>query len=218
MSKLLPLLFLLSTFSAFASSSVNIKPGDTRLSLLSSGKIIAVDMDFGDCPAHALCQPRAAVKVRLTLAGCVDSLGPVTANFHYLSGLNEYELEMTAVNIHTARSEVVRCVRANTQVVKVYGPAGVDMNNLKLVMNSENLATSPRPVYMREMAQQHPGRPTRVCPQVYEPVCGLPKVTCERGRVCQQSIPTPPRTYPNKCTLEASAARILYDGKCLQDR
>src|SRR5690606_13016290 len=108
------------------------------------------------------------------------------------------------------------CVRANTQVVKIKGPAGMDLNNLKLVMKTENLAATPRPTPMREVGMQHPGRPT-MCPQVYEPVCGLMKVGCERGRMCQQVIPTPSKTYTNLCTLNAAGAKFLYEGKCQQD-
>ena len=57
------------------------------------------------------------------------------------------------------------------------------------------------------------GSITKACPAVYNPVCGQPPYKCPEGENCAQLMPAP-RTYSNKCMLEAAGAEFLHEGEC----
>lgn len=55
----------------------------------------------------------------------------------------------------------------------------------------------------------------QVCTTEYAPVCGQPPEPACRSQPPYCMIPTPgPRTYGNRCELEAAHAALLYSGAC----
>jgi peptidoglycan hydrolase-like protein with peptidoglycan-binding domain len=52
-----------------------------------------------------------------------------------------------------------------------------------------------------------------VCTQEYAPVCGQPKWTCPTGMMCNTVMPAP-KTYSNRCLMNAEGASFLYSGQC----
>ena len=55
----------------------------------------------------------------------------------------------------------------------------------------------------------------KYCPQVYQPVCGMPKKPNCLDRICIQVMPSP-KTYSNYCALHNARARFISVGKCQQ--
>lgn len=53
------------------------------------------------------------------------------------------------------------------------------------------------------------------CTQEYAPVCGQPPFVCNvpQGLACAQVMPAP-KTYSNRCQMNAGGATLLYDGIC----
>ena len=223
MKTIVLLVCMLTASFAIARDYVELGKNHVGLSLITKGEVLSVDTYFGNCPSGAQCMPAALIKVRLTLHGCMDQLGPVSASVRSLRGTNEYMLDMTAVNIHNKKSMVVRCVRAKTKVVTVHARPSVTMNNLSLTMNTYTVRVEKEPRRgQREMGHQPVGvrlpQGPRACTREYMPVCGIPEVICERGRICQQVIPTPGKTFSNRCELERAGAKFVHEGKCQQDR
>jgi hypothetical protein len=54
------------------------------------------------------------------------------------------------------------------------------------------------------------------CTEEYAPVCGQPNFSCPAGSFCTQQMPAP-KTYSNKCKMNAEGAKYLYEGKCKSD-
>jgi peptidoglycan hydrolase-like protein with peptidoglycan-binding domain len=56
------------------------------------------------------------------------------------------------------------------------------------------------------------------CPAIYKPVCGRPSGcanTCPPGAFCTMMCRlNDPKTYSNRCALDAAGAEYLYDGTC----
>jgi len=53
-----------------------------------------------------------------------------------------------------------------------------------------------------------------LCPKIYLPVCGLPKVAkCDGINKCEQEIPKP-FLYGNLCELESAGAKIIAPFNC----
>lgn len=53
----------------------------------------------------------------------------------------------------------------------------------------------------------------QVCTAQYNPVCGQPAFTCERGAVCAAVMPQPV-TYSNLCQMVVSGAALVDFGEC----
>ena len=54
-----------------------------------------------------------------------------------------------------------------------------------------------------------------ICTQEYAPVCGQPQYVCNAplGAACTMQMPAP-KTYSNRCELNAAGATFLYSGVC----
>jgi hypothetical protein len=53
-----------------------------------------------------------------------------------------------------------------------------------------------------------------ICTMEFDPICGQPPMSgCHSKSNCTQDMP-PPRTYGNRCQLEADGANFLHAGKC----
>jgi len=51
------------------------------------------------------------------------------------------------------------------------------------------------------------------CTREYMPVCGQPKWSCPAGMMCATVMPAP-RTYSNRCSMDAEGATFLREGEC----
>lgn len=59
--------------------------------------------------------------------------------------------------------------------------------------------------------------PTKACTREYNPVCGQPKTpACGEWKLCGYMLPAP-KTYWNKCTMEAEWATLINDWACESD-
>lgn len=53
-----------------------------------------------------------------------------------------------------------------------------------------------------------------VCPEIYNPICAQPPMPeCPAGMACPQVMPQP-KTYSNRCKMEAAGATFLSPGEC----
>lgn len=111
---LISLIAIIGINSAANASTVALKKGDTSLSKITRGEVLSVETFHPDCPINALCSPATKVKVKITLHGCADSIGPVS----YTTRFNEYsqktELLVSAINIHNELSTRILCFAAPT--------------------------------------------------------------------------------------------------------
>ncbi|GEM_PF-2187674 len=57
---------------------------------------------------------------------------------------------------------------------------------------------------------------SKICPEIYQPVCGVaPQEQCQSDS-CTQVLPTP-RTYENYCVLHNASANFVALGECDQN-
>jgi hypothetical protein len=57
------------------------------------------------------------------------------------------------------------------------------------------------------------GETVSACTMEYAPVCGQPKWYCPPGMGCAAVMPEP-KTYGNRCMMNAEGAEFLYNGQC----
>ncbi|MGE0763821.1 MAG: hypothetical protein AB7N80_11135 [Bdellovibrionales bacterium] len=116
MKTVISLLVMLSAAVAFAGEGSASLKGVKALSFatLANAKITE------QCKGQENCRSRGMYKVELTFAmrGCVDRLGPVAVKYDDYSNT----LYVAAVNLHTERSERVRCVVQATEQYSLIVP------------------------------------------------------------------------------------------------
>lgn len=192
------LVLALALFASFASaSSVQLSSGDVSVNLIKTGKVVGVKMVMPRCPRGAMCQPMYQMTVQFTL-GCLNKLGPVTAQVAENERTRQYDLFMTATEIVNRSSFTARCIRANTQTVTFVVPGGMDVANTNLVMGSS-------------MANEVAPAPVR-CTREFMPVCGTKPLECPPGQLCAAVMVK--KTYSNKCLMRADGATLVHEGPC----
>ena len=111
---IISLIVLIGINSAANAASTKLEKGDMSLSQVTLGEITSVDFFYPECPINALCSPVTKVKVKLTLNGCADRIGPVTYTTRFNEVSQKTELLVSAINIHNELSTRILCFAAPT--------------------------------------------------------------------------------------------------------
>lgn len=195
------LVLALALFTSFANASgIELRSGDVSVNLINDGKVLATKMVMNPrCPQGALCRPMYQMTVQFTL-GCLNKLGPVTAQVVENRESGKYDLFMTATEIVNKASFTARCIRANTQTVTFVVPGGMDKENTNLIMAIGMVTGSVT-------------APVR-CTREFMPVCGTKPLECPPGQICAAVMVE--KTYGNKCLMKADGATLVHEGACLK--
>jgi hypothetical protein len=111
MKTLLALSVLVLSTVASASTYKQLPKNSIGLSLLTQGDV-AVETPMPHCPPTAMCEVTAILKIKFTLTGCMDKLGPVTIKEVGYTTDGKKKLVVTAYNVHNEASKVTKCFRA----------------------------------------------------------------------------------------------------------
>ncbi|RLA63795.1 MAG: hypothetical protein DRQ88_06930 [Epsilonproteobacteria bacterium] len=125
--KIWVLILLIST-STFA-GTVPLPEDATGLSPLDHVEVLEIKSIFKEvCHKHCRLEEFKRLKLRFTLYGCLDELGPVSYKLKHRS--NDYFLYLSALNIHRRASETVRCFLPKTEISEIMVGSQVNAENL----------------------------------------------------------------------------------------
>jgi hypothetical protein len=120
MKMFLTLIALVSLQTAFAQEVTELKRGDLSLSG-ASAKITSVKPLCPSVPGQVSCAAVGSmVKVKVSLGGCLDTLGGYFSSFKIVNGKGV--LSFGAINIANEGSRVARCYTAPIAIVTIYVP------------------------------------------------------------------------------------------------
>jgi hypothetical protein len=143
---------------------MDFKTGDLGITPLkaSSAEVLAVRNSMPTCPARAICDPAAIIKVQFTLNGCMDRLGPVIHFKKYNQNTHKYDVYISAFNINNEEGLKVLCKEMPTKSIKLYfGMGFISPSDIKLIF------LKTRKVNNRPLPKPRPGmclkKPTVFC-------------------------------------------------------
>ena len=127
--KIWALIIIFST-SLFA-NTVPLPPDATGLSPLENVEVLEIKSVFKEvCRKHCRLEEFKKLKLRFTLFGCLDDLGPVSYRLKYRPSGHDYFLYLSALNIHRRASETVRCFLPKTEISEITVGSQVNEDNL----------------------------------------------------------------------------------------
>ena len=122
--------FLIFSTTSFA-NTLPLPPGATALSPLEHLEVLEIKKEYKEiCYKTCIIQEFKKIKLRFTLYGCMDELGPVSYKVKYRSSSDDYFLYLSAINIHMKASETVRCFLPKTEVADIWVDSKVNQDNL----------------------------------------------------------------------------------------
>ena len=122
-------IFLTST-TVFA-NTVPLPTDATGLSPLQNVDVLEIKSIYKEvCRKHCRLEEFKKLKLRFTLYGCVDDLGPVSYKLKYRPSTHDYFLYLNALNIHRRGSETIRCFLPKTALSEITVNSEVNEHNL----------------------------------------------------------------------------------------
>jgi len=117
--------------STIFANTVPLPPGATALSPLENVEVLEIKSEYKEiCYKTCTIQEFKKLKLRFTLYGCMDELGPVSYKVKYRPSSNDYFLYLSALNIHLRASETIRCFLPKTEITEIWVDSQVNQDNL----------------------------------------------------------------------------------------